>query len=166
MNWDAAAAIADWLGLALVVGSLVYVALQIRQNTDTVKAATELETARLWSEFHGRAAHSPDMVDIWDQGLTDPDSLTPTEKRRFIWFVAEYFYIVENLYRQRHRGYLSRESWEQHENAVAGLLAHPVIQRWWLSGVSPYSDSFRRSVDRARENADHKSWKYSPIAGL
>ena len=66
MNWDAASAIAEWLGVVVVVVSLAYVALQIRQNTDTVQAATELETGRQWSEFHSRVAHSPDMADIWD----------------------------------------------------------------------------------------------------
>ena len=54
MNWEAAAAIAEWIGVIAVVASLVYVALQLRQNTHTVKAATELETGRMWSEFHAR----------------------------------------------------------------------------------------------------------------
>jgi len=54
-----------------------------------MKSVTELETGRIWSELHGRMAHSEDMADIRDKGLTNPDLLTPTEKRRFIWFVAE-----------------------------------------------------------------------------
>ena len=166
MNWEAATAIAEWIGVIAVVVSLGYVALQVRQNTYTVKAATELETGRMWSEFHSRAAHSPDMVDIWDTGLTNPDDLTPTQKRRFIWFVAEYFYLVENLYRQRELGFLSDETWSQHEMAVAGLLLHPLLDTWWQSGVSPYSPAFKASIDQARDSLGDAVWQYTPIAEL
>ena len=97
----------------MVIISLAYVARQIRQNTNTVRAATELETGRQWSEFHARIAHSDDMAIIWDKGLTDASELTPTEKRKFIWLVAEYFFLVEGLYRQRHLGFLGHDSWAQ-----------------------------------------------------
>ena len=166
MNWDAASAIAEWLGVIAVVVSLIYVALQIRQNTTTIKSATELETGRMWSDLHSRMAHSENMVDIWDKGLTDSDSLNPTEKRKFIWFVAEYFYIVENLYRQRNLGFLSLETWSQHEKAVAGLLLHPMIQRWWESGVSPYSIEFKQAIDVRREELGDAVWRYTPIADI
>ena len=166
MNWDAASAIAEWLGVVVVVVSLAYVALQIRQNTDTVQAATELETGRQWSEFHSRVAHSPDMADIWDTALTDPGKLTPTEKRRFLWLIAEYLFLVENLYRQREVGFLSRESWLQHETAVAGLLVHPLVAAWWESGVSPYSAAFKAEIERARESLGDAVWQYIPMADL
>ncbi|MDX1556100.1 MAG: hypothetical protein R3212_08745 [Xanthomonadales bacterium] len=167
MNWEAVSAIAEWIGVILIIISLIYVALQVRQNTETIKSATELETGRMWSELHSRVAHSPDMVDIWDKGLTTPDALTPTEKRRFVWFVAEYFFVVENLYRQRTLGFLSLETWSQHEKAVAGLLLHPLLQRWWESGVSPYSLEFREVIDaRRRELPSDAVWHYTPIADL
>ena len=167
MNWEAVAAVADWLGVILIIVSLIYVALQIRQNTQMVRAATELETGRHWSDLHARVAHSPDMVDIWDTGLTDPERLTPTEKRRFIWFVAEYFFTVENFYRQHKVGFLSVETWSQHEAAVAGLLLHPILQRWWDSGVSPYSQEFRKAIDERRKAlGDDAVWHYTPIADL
>jgi len=167
MSWEAASAIAEWIGVILIIVSLVYVALQIRQNTKTISAATELETGRMWSEFHSRVASSPDLADIWDKGLTDPDTLSAAEKRRFIWFVAEYCFVVENLYRQRNLGFLSHETWTQHESTIAGLLLHPMLDRWWESGVSPYSAEFKRVVDqRRRELPDDATWQYTPIADL
>ena len=166
MNWDAAAAVAEWLGVILIVVSLIYVARQIQQNTNTIRSATELETGRMWSELHSRMAHSENMVDIWDKALTNADSLTPTEKRKFVWFVAEYFYLVENLYRQRKLGFLSLETWSQHEKAVAGLLLYPMLQRWWESGVSPYSTEFKEAIDARREELGDAVWSYTPIADI
>ena len=166
MNWEAASAVAEWLGLAFVVVSLTYVAIQIRQNTKTVRAATELETGRQWSEFHARVAHSEDMADIWDKGLTDAESLSAREKRKFIWLVAEYLFLVESLYRQRQLGFLGHDSWNQHQSAVAGLLLHPVIASWWESGVSPYSPQFREAINAARTELGDAVWSSIPLSDL
>ena len=166
MNWDAVSAVAKWLGVIFIVVSLGYVAAQIRQNTQTVRAATELETGRQWSEFHARIAHSPDMADLWDQGLTNAGDLTASEKRKFIWLVAEYFFLVESLYRQRQMGFLGHDSWGQHQNAVAGLLLHPVIESWWDSGVSPYSPEFKAAINRARSEFGDVVWTYTPLSSL
>ena len=157
MNWDAVSAVADWAGVVLVVFSLAYLALQIRQNTKTVRAATELDTGRQWSEFHSRVAHSSDMADIWDKGLTNPKELSPPEKRKLIWLVAEYFFLVESLYRQRQLGFLGHDVWEQHQRVVAELLCHPMFESWWESGVSPYSPEFRETINKARLTVSDKS---------
>lgn len=166
MDWTGISAIAEWMGVFFIVISLIYVAKQIRQNTETVKAATELETGRMWSELHARVAHSPDMVDIWDKGHTTPEELTPTEKRRFVWFVAEYFYLVENMFRQRQIEYLSHSSWQQHRAAVAGVLLNPLLTRWWESGVSPFSTEFVSNINAAREELGDAVWSYTPIADI
>ena len=166
MNWDAASAIAEWFGLVFVIVSLGYLAIQIRQNTNTVRAATELETGRQWSEFHARIAHSHDMADVWDKGLTNAEDLTAQEKRKFIWLVAEYLFLAESLYRQRQLGFLGCDSWEQHQGAVAGLLLHPMIESWWKSGVSPYSPEFRAAIDGARSELGDTVWSYTPLSDL
>ena len=166
MNWEAASAVAEWLSVFVVVVSLGYVAIQIRQNTRSVQAATELETGRQWSEFHGRIAHSPDMADLWDKGLTNAEDLTAPEKRKFIWLVAEYVFLVESLYRQRQLGFLGHDSWSQHQGTVAGLLLHPLIESWWKSGVSPYSPEFKAAIDDARSELGDAVWSYTPLSDL
>jgi hypothetical protein len=166
LNWEAVSAIAEWMGVIVVVLSLAYVALQIRQNTAMIKAATELETGRQWSEFHSRMAHSNDMANIWDRGLTDSDKLTPAEKRKFIWLVAEYFFLVESLFRQRQLGFLGHDSWTQHLGTAASLLAHPVLESWWNSGVSPFSPDFVAVVDNAKSKLGESTRVYIPLSEL
>jgi hypothetical protein len=90
-DWTIVNAIAELVGAGAVVATLIYLSVQIRQNTATVLASTELESARLFLEFHTRMSHSADMAHIWDLGLTDASRLSPDEKRRFIWLVSEYF---------------------------------------------------------------------------
>lgn len=166
MNWDAVGALAELLGAIGVIVTLFYLALQVRQNTKTVKAATELETGRLWSDVHGRVAHSPDMAAIWDRGLTDERTLSPAEKQRFIWFVAEYLFLVESLYRQWRMDYLSDASWEPHRRTAIGLLSNPLVRRWWDSGVSPFSAEFRVYCGQMLSAEAPDAWSYRPLSDL
>jgi hypothetical protein len=68
----------------------------------------------MWSDFHTRVAHSPDMSSISDRGHREPAALTEPERQRFVWLVAECVFLVEGLFKQYQRGFLSDDSWEQH----------------------------------------------------
>ena len=98
--------------------------------------------------------------------VTDSKNLSAQEKRKFIWLVAEYLFLVESLYRQRQLGFLGHDSWNQHQSAVAGLLLHPVIDSWWESGVSPYSPEFREAINAARTELGDAIWSYTPLSDL
>ena len=169
MNREAVGAIAELLGAVGVILTLFYLAVPVRQNTRSVKAATELESGRLWSGVHGRVALSPELADIWDRGLTDASSLTPREIRRFIWFVAEYLFLVESLYRQRRLAFLSDTSREPHRRTAPGLLLNPLIRRWWDSGVPPFSGEFKDHFDEllsAAATGDEDGRSYRPLSDL
>ena len=166
MNWDAISAIADTLGILGLIGTLVFLAIQIRQNTASVKANTELETSKIWAEFHERVSHSNEMASIWDKGLTDEKTLSPDEKRKFIWFIAAFFVMVESHFRQWESDYLSDETWKVYRRTASGLLTNPLVKRWWISGVSPYSDEFRNNMDNAVIELGDTKWKYSPLSEL
>ena len=91
----------SFFGSVGVLATLAYLAVQIRHNTRATSAASEIETGRMWTEFLARVAESEDLAEIWDKGHAKEEELTPSEKRRFIWMMSEYFSTVENLYRQR-----------------------------------------------------------------
>lgn len=166
MNWEALGAIGEIIGAAAVVVSLVYLAMQIRAGVRATQAETEMEAARMWSEFHARVAHSPDMTRIWDLGHTDPDAMSDQDRQRFVWLVAEYFFLVEGLFKQQQRGFLSAGTWSAHERTLAGLLDNEIVREWWKSGVSPYGEAFRRHVDRLPEVPVDSHWAYSPLSEL
>ena len=165
-DWDMVSAIAELVGAGAVVATLIYLSVQIRQNTATVLASTELESARLFLEFHARMSHSADMARIWDLGLTDASRLSSDEKRRFVWLVSEYFFMVEGLFVQHRQGFLSAGSWLPHEATVIGMLTHALIRNWWESGVSPFSDEFSKHVEKVLAGTEQTPWQYKPLAEL
>ncbi len=78
MNIMELGAIGELVGGVAVVGSLIYVGFQVRQNTLTMRSHTQFESARYWSAEVSRVAHSPDMVRIVRIGSTNIDELSPT----------------------------------------------------------------------------------------
>ena len=69
MNWDALGAIGDLIGGIAVIGSLVFVGLQVRQSNKISKSeslrglvAAETNELFLWMSDPERARHSPTRI--------------------------------------------------------------------------------------------------------
>lgn len=120
----------------------------------------------MWSEFHARVAHSPDMTRIWNGAHTDPETLSEQDRQRFVWLVAEYFFLVGGLFKQHQRGFLSPGTWKPHERTVVGLLDNDIVRGWWSSGVSPYTAVIAEHVDGLLDSPPASRWAYTPLAQL
>ena len=63
-------ALGEMIGGIAVVISLIYVGLQIRQNSNSVRAASQIALRQLGTEITSQIA-APDMARIYVQGLKD-----------------------------------------------------------------------------------------------
>jgi hypothetical protein len=68
MNWEAASAIAEILGVIAVIGSLIYVGRQINQNTWIARANIVHETGALSNQIFQLIAQDSELADIYDSG--------------------------------------------------------------------------------------------------
>ncbi len=96
MNWEAAGAIAEILGVIAVIGSLIYVGRQINQNTDIARANMVHETGTLSTQFYQLIAQDSELADIYDRGITGV-SLNRVDLRRFTALVTMYMTWLEDL---------------------------------------------------------------------
>ena len=166
MNWEAIGAIAELLAAMGVIATLAYLAVQIRQNTAAQTASTELQKSHSWATIHRSIAGSEALADIWEKGFDDEQSLTPHEKRRFIWMIAEYFLIAEGMHNQHNLGYVSGESWYQHQGVVIGMLHNPLIRRWWDGYTTPITPSFREFIDIQFKKESPAAWNWQKLSDL
>jgi hypothetical protein len=83
MNWGAIAAVAELLGALAVIGSLIYLAVQIRQNTRSSRAATfQAAYSEVSHAYHAIAADS-ELARIFRIGLSEPQKLDQDEATRY-----------------------------------------------------------------------------------
>jgi plasmid maintenance system killer protein len=128
--------LAEILGTAAIVVSLIYVAVQIRQNTRATKLTTAQNVSHDLRESIALIASSTEMAGIHIRGMQDIESLTPAEKHRFYIWLNHNFRMYEHAYYQNQEGALDAYIWE-------GVVANLTLAK----GTSGY-DTFWR--DRSK----------------
>ena len=141
----------EFVGAVAVVVSLVYLAVQIRQNTQVVRANVELDNARLAAEFNSQVAGNPELVDLWRRSASG-EPLDADEQIRWGFLMANLFYRLEGLYRQHRRGLLPAESWAAWDRLLVFVLANPITRSWWDSRNHPFSGAFVEHVESVKDS--------------
>jgi hypothetical protein len=99
VNWDAIGAIAELAGAAGVIASLVYLAIQIRQNTRSAREATWQSTLRDLQQFRALIAQDPEVARVYREGLRDLKSLNDDDRWRFGALMQFLYSVFETAFR-------------------------------------------------------------------
>jgi hypothetical protein len=132
----------DFVGGIAVIITLLYLANQIRQNTNSVLGTVESEDNRGSSDFLQSLAENPGLARIWRLGHSDPAKLTADEGTQFVMLMGAAFYRLAGSFRQYKRGLLSEDSWEPYERLISRYLGSPAVLEWWSRGEVPFTQSF------------------------
>ena len=89
MNWDAVIGIAEIVSAVVVVISLCYVAVQIRQNTQATRYQTTQNLIAANSDANFLLSAESDLSAIAYKGCYDFESLSGEEQMRF----STFFYL-------------------------------------------------------------------------
>ena len=157
MNWEALGAIGEVVGAVGVIATLAYLAVQIRQNTRSLRASSELGLSQQSADWMSRMAAQPELSRIYDMAAEDPSSLTREETARFRWVVGELFLIYEGHYQLYRTGHITESSWKGKDRVMQGFLQNPVIAEWWAKRMTPFSDEFYDHIEESRTSFDG-SW--------
>jgi len=119
MNWTAISSISDLVGAVVVVASLWYVAVQLRQNTKAIVASSRQvildADLGLISDYMNHAV-DPHLIG-------DAVKLSPEDERRFVWMVIKALRIRESAWHQYISGTLDEASWQSYMAPVAGIFS-------------------------------------------
>ncbi len=153
-------AIGELVGGVAVIGSLIYVGLQVRRNTKAVLATTFQEVSRTSATFSAELV-GPVIGPIFEKVVLGPDPLTPGERLRFGVFMRGVFRNFENYHYQVENDLLDRGVYEGYHNTLVDFLKIPFFREWWPAQRSGYGPVFREAVDRiAEDSRDAESvWK-------
>ncbi len=139
MNWEAIGAIGEVVGAAAVFLTLVYLSLQIRQNTRSVKAAAVQAAMISASSTYSALAYDAEMSRIYWDGLSDFKALPRDERRRFATYMASTLKPIENLLVQTRLGTLDYDDWEGERSELVRHFSQPGMRTWWQRGEAAFS---------------------------
>ena len=131
MNWDAIGAIGEILGALAVFASLVYLALQIKQNTLSLRASAKHAATSRQLEYFDTLLGNPDLRTIYREGLKDFSTLN-LDSRDAFWMLMykSFFSFSEAFYEYKH-AHFDEEQWLESSEAIDWHLSHAGARDWW-----------------------------------
>lgn len=146
---DALGNVGDFVGGIGVVVTLAYLALQIRQNTSTVRAAASAAHSSSLASFNTLLAQDDAVRELFIRGIVDYDSLDSKEKTKFAMTLALQINFVAQAQLLRLDNALSEEAWDQAGKILQLIVAYPGFTGYWRDHGATHSDGFRSVVQDA-----------------
>ncbi len=142
----------ELIGSGAVLLGLIFVGLELRQNTAAVEAASLQDQTDASTEFLLLIASDPDLTRILIAGSADPSQLDDLDSRRYFFLVRSRWLRMQNAYRQWRRGTLSEEDWTLYEGLICRQGTTGIIQfeSTWNEHRSALLDEFVAFVEDCR----------------
>jgi hypothetical protein len=147
MDLSTLADLGDFVGGIAVLASLAYLALQIRQNTRSVRAASFQALVASISERIFTIAESPELAEIYFRGLRGEPPLSEQDTRRFALLLFGLIRLSSNAFVQYQAGLISKDQWRAFHSAAMVMLASRGGNVWWERSRPLFSEEFVSFVD-------------------
>jgi hypothetical protein len=144
LEWGA---LGELIGGIAIIGSLVYVGIQIRQNTRTVRGSTLHKVTDFWGALFLRLAE-PEVARGYAEGMAGQPDIRPAHFTQFFFICRAMFLGFENQYYQFRQGILDHATYLGYERSIqTQLLAFPGFRVWWQQSRAVFSPAFIAHVD-------------------
>lgn len=152
MNWEAIGAVGEVLGALAVVLTLVYLAIQIRQNTSSTRASTYSDTTDGWHNY--MQSQSTADIDLLICLATTPSKLTLAEFYRGYYVCRVIFRRMENDYFQFKAGTFDSETWDAYVNSFReDTFKNPALRVMWKLQATHLNPAFYEYMQPQIEEA-------------
>jgi hypothetical protein len=148
MNWEAIGAVGEIVGALAVFLTLVYLAMQIRQNTKAIQASANHASVSEVNQVRTSMYENADLAQIYVQGLAQPDNLDEENRVRFRLLLHNIFLSGSNIQAQTKFTGLSQSTWESQLIILGRILSSPGGQWFWRGSRLEFEKSFREIVDK------------------
>ena len=138
--------IGEIIAAILVVVSLGYVALQIRQNTQALKVTATQSYVEMYNTITSELVKQ-DLADIWSRGFRDFSTLNSTEAVQFSAIAGQLMRVFESAHTQWRRGALEQQLWQASERTLLDSMTMAGFQQWWDFRKHWYSKDFQIHID-------------------
>jgi hypothetical protein len=116
------------------VGTLIYLAIQIRQNTNTIQLSAERGVWGDAQDWMGRVVENPELADLYRRGMKG-DELEPNERLRFR-------LLLNMLFNHWNHAYEANQFRIVHNSNIKGVLLQPGGMQYWKKNVATNESAF------------------------
>lgn len=154
-TWATVAAAAAQIAAAVAVAvTVLYLARQIRVNTQAVRVASYQGDITNSISLTGAVFLHQEFADFFFRAQRDPSTLTPVEAIRWHCFMLSVFRHYEGLLLQFREGAIDADLWRGYEGALVNWLRSPGWAQWFERNAESFSTALqvlvRTRVERIR----------------
>lgn len=150
MTLDDLGNLGELVGALAVIVSVAYLAIQIRQNTRSLRASAFHNLSNSVANFLGTVAHDSELSSLFMRGLARWRELTPEESQRFVLLMMNLFSLHANAYHQHAQGALDSEAYKGVRMTLARIACSPGGASWWRHTMHVFSPDFVAFVEQDR----------------
>ena len=147
VNWNAVGAISEFVGAIAVVATLIYLAVQIRQNTRLMRSTVKQSLTEATQNVIFKLAENSD---VWVKLTTGEKPSSPEEDVRMSLLVRATLRGFESQCYQYDAGLLEENEWHALRTAIEDICGLPGVRRYWAELKPHMSERLRVVVDGDR----------------
>jgi hypothetical protein len=150
MTIEELGSIGELIAAVATLGTLIYLALQIRQNTASTKIVASQSILNSLNQALHIASSSPQAAKATILGQTDYASLSEDEQAQFIVWIFSWFRVLEQAYFYYEKGYLEEDIWAGQVEHLKQVIKRPAVDAWWSAQQVYFGSRFRALVSAAK----------------
>ncbi len=146
MNWDALGAIGELIGAAAVVGTLIYLSVQMRQNTNAVRLSSAQAVTEQLQYMFALMSSDEALAEIIVQAGNN-DELSDTNRVRYNAWASNLMRAYENAFLQRQGGAIDHALWTGMTRMMIDVTKMPAFSSYWSNRKHWLSDEFQQHME-------------------
>jgi hypothetical protein len=142
--------IAEITAAFAMIASLLFVGIQVRQNTAATQVSNSQASLHAWTDLTTSMSSDEGLSQIYVDSFYPDASTTDRDSLRLNNWVAAHLKTVEWNYLQWLDGNLSDDLWHGYRGAITlqWSLSSQFKEFWSLAGQSNYSDQFQDFMNK------------------
>jgi len=149
--------ISQVLAVIALIPSVIYLAIQVRQNTLQARASAAYQFLEASGSINAIPMANQAMASVVQRGIEDMSVLDPDERLQFTLFCGQHFTTHNTMYELYCNKTLSKSQWHPVKKDILTLLATPGGRTVWddfaADGLSPDFISYVEGLLKSGENS-------------
>lgn len=141
-------ALGEFVASIAVVITLGYLALQIRQNTQSMRMSQSQEFIRWNTDLVEPVVGGRELAELWEKGSESLASLDSTDQLRITLFEWRAISAWHHYYHMRKLGLVPDHLWTQLLGLFDRIGRREAMQQAWRDWKEVYDEEFRQFMDQ------------------
>lgn len=147
MKLSEAAQLAEIVSAVGLVISLIYVGVQVTDNTSATRSAMASSASTEFTDWYEHLSSDPVLMDVWLRGVTAPETLDEQQQLRFVFLLHIVMLQFQNNYYLVEEGTLDQKMLASINNTLATIRGTPGFEFYWPLRRELFFPEYRAFVE-------------------